>query len=309
MKLKNQIKEAISSSNGALLGLMMLFGAMLFAFLGGILGKFIFGSNIEISNFTIACQNHHLVNYLKYMQLVSAFAIFIIPAAILAFFKPNFLSLWNFKVKKSYNTTLIIALIMIVGLPFVNWTAALNAQLHLPNFLKVMQNSMASMEKSNQMLEEAFMNSLTIKGLLLNIFMMAILPAIGEELLFRGIIQPLFHKYTKRIHLSIFLTAFLFSAIHMQFLSFLPRFLMGIFFGYLFYYGKSLWLPMIGHFVNNGIAVIAYFLMTIGKIKSSPDTIANTSASWQMGLISACMISGLIYYLFYELSKQHGKIS
>jgi membrane protease YdiL (CAAX protease family) len=85
---------------------------------------------------------------------------------------------------------------------------------------------------------------------------MALLPAIFEEFLFRGTLQPFFTKWFANKHLAIILTAFIFSAIHFQFFGFIPRFLLGIYLGYLLVWGKSLWLPIIAHLMHNAVSII-----------------------------------------------------
>jgi len=92
--------------------------------------------------------------------------------------------------------------------------------------------------------------------LLINIVIMAFLPAIFEEFLFRGTLQPLFTKWFANKHVAIIVTAFIFSAIHFQFYGFIPRFLLGIYLGYLLVWSQSLWLPIIAHFMHNATSLI-----------------------------------------------------
>jgi hypothetical protein len=96
--------------------------------------------------------------------------------------------------------------------------------------------------------------------LFVNLIMIAIIPAIGEELLFRGVLLRILRDWMKNIHVAIIVSALLFSFIHFQFYGFLPRFLMGVAFGYLLHWSGSLWVPIIAHFVNNGTAVVVAFL-------------------------------------------------
>lgn len=84
----------------------------------------------------------------------------------------------------------------------------------------------------------------------------AIIPGIGEELLFRGVLQNSLHRVTKNKHIAIWVAAFLFSAIHIQFYGLVPRMMLGAVFGYLYVWSGNLWYPMIAHATNNGLAVI-----------------------------------------------------
>jgi len=91
-------------------------------------------------------------------------------------------------------------------------------------------------------------------------FIIAILPAIGEEFCFRGWLQPALQKATGNAHVAIWISAFLFSAIHFQFFGFVPRMLLGAMFGYMMYWSNSLWVPVVAHFTNNGFMVIFMYL-------------------------------------------------
>ena len=89
----------------------------------------------------------------------------------------------------------------------------------------------------------------------------AVLPAVCEEWLFRGTLQPLLFRATGNVHVAVWVSAALFSAIHMQFFGFIPRMLLGAGFGYLVVYSGSLWPAILGHFVNNAGVVIAAWWM------------------------------------------------
>ena len=125
-------------------------------------------------------------------------------------------------------------LIMFAVVPIINLLMVFNEQLHLPEGLSFIEEWMKESEAQAARLTEVFLVMDTPQELFYNLLIIAILPAIGEEFLFRGILQRLFHELTKNIHVTIFITAALFSAIHMQFYGFLPRMLLGVMFGYLY---------------------------------------------------------------------------
>ncbi len=135
----------------------------------------------------------------------------------------------------------------------------LNQSVSLPSFLKDVELWMRDMEGNAEKLTLAFLKMDSPLDLMLNILIVALLPAIGEELLFRGCLQQLLIEWTKKPHLAIFIAAALFSAIHFQFLGFIPRMLIGAFLGYLFYWSGNLWYAIIGHFVNNALQVVGYY--------------------------------------------------
>ncbi len=160
---------------------------------------------------------------------------------------------------------LLIVILMLIALPGINYTHALNQALHLPAWLSGPEKWMLDKEEAANRLTDAFLGLKSPSDLFWNIIMFGLLPAVGEELFFRGALFSILREWTKRINLTIFITAFLFSAIHLQFYGFLPRFLLGLGFGYLFYFTGSLWAPMLAHFVNNTLAVVAAYLFSIGK--------------------------------------------
>ena len=120
----------------------------------------------------------------------------------------------------------------------------------------------------------------TIWGLLANLVVIALIPAIGEELTFRGVLQQFLTKRCKNAHVAVWLSAFIFSFIHFQFYGFLPRMFLGLLLGYMFYYSGSLWTSILMHFVNNGVAVVVAFLDYKGLIDVDYEHFGATSNIW-----------------------------
>ncbi|MDD5570985.1 MAG: CPBP family intramembrane metalloprotease, partial [Bacteroidales bacterium] len=138
----------------------------------------------------------------------------------------------------------------------------------------------------------------TKKDFFINIVMIAIITPFGEEFLFRGILQKLLINATKRKHLSIIIASFIFGFFHFQFFTFLPRFLMGILFGYLLLWSKSLWLPICCHFVNNASAVIFSFLSNKKYIPSNIDDVGKQQNQILIIFISIIIVAFLIYAVY-----------
>jgi membrane protease YdiL (CAAX protease family) len=143
--------------------------------------------------------------------------------------------------------------------------------MHLPDWLSGVEKWMTAKEDSVNRVVELIMVPDNFRAMLLNLFMIAVLPAIGEELLFRGVFQKIFYTLFKSGHLAIWITAFIFSALHLQFFGFLPRFILGLIFGYLYYWSGTLWLPVISHFVNNAVSVIAAYIQGLNTVSELPD--------------------------------------
>jgi membrane protease YdiL (CAAX protease family) len=141
-------------------------------------------------------------------------------------------------------------------LPVVAGLGYLNEQITLPESMQKMETWMRELEEKSKLVLQMLTANSIIPILLLNIVVMALLPALFEEFLFRGALQPLFTKWFANKHVAIIVTALIFSAIHFQFYGFIPRFLLGIYLGYLLVWGKSLWLPVIAHFMHNAVSLI-----------------------------------------------------
>lgn len=189
-----------------------------------------------------------------------------------------------------------VVVLSVVIVPFVNVLTALNAQMVLPEWLSGVSEWMRTMEDSAAGLTMKLLNVNDSFLLLQNIILVALIPAIGEELFFRGGIQTIISD-KKNIHLAVWISAFVFSAIHLQFYGFVPRMLLGGMYGYLLFWSGSLWLPVIAHFVNNGMAVLVYYLRYNGSSMPDPDTLG-LGRQWWMAVVSALCVGALLFFLF-----------
>jgi len=209
------------------------------------------------------------IEILRSTQILYTLTLFMIPALFIAFFynkKPfKYLKLTKSAVPTNY---LNVFLVIIFSYPIVNALASLNGAINFPAGLEAMFHDM---ETKAKLVTEKILYVDTIGLLMFNLVMVALLPAIGEELLFRGIFQKHFIQLTKNEHIGILLTAIFFSAIHFQFLTFLPRVFLGIILGYLFVWSKSLWLPVVAHFINNAIAVLIVYYSHVNNLTLEQD--------------------------------------
>lgn len=241
-------------------------------------------------------ENPESLIVLKYFQTVQAIGLFILPPLILAYLYQGSISKYLY-LNKSFqgSSFLMVIVLMVFMMPFINFTAELNSRLSLPSWLSDVEQWMRNSEDEAARLTEAFLNVKTIPGLAFNLFMVAFLPAIGEELLFRGVIQKIFTRMTRNHHWGIWISAILFSAMHMQFFGFIPRMVLGAVFGYLLVWSGSMWLPMLGHFLNNAIAVTAMFLVNNGTIGEGVEDYGSTS--YYAATISLVIIAALLYLI------------
>lgn len=245
---------------------------------------------------------------LKWLQFMQTTATFLLPPILCAW-------LWDeehkpfrwlkMDVPVQWQNILLAVVIMICAVPGINLLADLNSRVELPKSLEFIEQILKSQEEAAAALTERFLQADNIGGLLLNIGLMALLPAFSEELSFRGTLQQIISKdqngkeQSTKVHLAIWITAFIFSAIHMQFYGFVPRMLLGAMFGYVFVWSGSLWVPITMHFVNNGLAVLVYYLMGESEnTKNIADTLG-AGDTWYLGVFSI-LITSLGLLIFYR---------
>ena len=238
------------------------------------------------------------INTLKWIQLLQTITLFLLPSLMIAYLCAKAPFSWlQLDKKADWKMFLWAVGIMLVALPAINMLAQWNQHMVLPTWLSGVEEWMKAKETEAEWLTKQFMSVTTISGLLVNLLLMAVLPALSEEITFRGVLQRLlnFQLSTFNSHLAIWLTAIIFSAIHMQFYGFVPRMLMGALFGYMLVWTGSLWVPMLMHFVNNGMAVLLYFMANRAHWDMDKvDAIGTGNTLW-LGIVSLVLTVVGIY--------------
>lgn len=245
------------------------------------------------------------LSFLKYFQVIQSIGLFVVPPFILARLYHGNISEY-LQINRSTNgfSYLLAAFSLLMVIPFINFLGAINSQIKLPESLSGIENWMKTMENTAEIMVEKFMKVEHISGLMFNIFMIAILPALGEELMFRGVIQRIFTNWTKNFHWGIWITAFLFSAMHMQFYGFLPRMALGAMFGYLLIWTGTMWVPILAHFVNNTMGVLGYFLISKGVITKDVEEWGTGKEQFPLVIFSMVSVGYLLFLIYrYEIGK------
>lgn len=240
------------------------------------------------------------INFVRYLLVMQEICFFIIPGIYLL----NLLNPLNRKFLEYFTVTKpneagLIFLLAFSLIPLISFAGQLNSGMHLPEDLSGVEEWMSAKEDEANNLLKGIMVSDSFSALLLNVAVTALLPAIGEEIVFRGIFQKIFQKLFRNNHVGILVIAFIFSAIHLQFFGFLPRFIMGLVFGYLYFWGGTLWLPIIAHFTNNAIMTVSV------KIRGWENSIANPDLSvWEQALILPAPIFIIVMIMLYFRNKR-----
>ena len=269
--------------NGVFSNLLLLLGtAIFFVIMAIAVWKIIFGADPAE------------INSVRWLQFAQAIGMFVVPPLVLAY-------LWSDKPlrylcldkKPDLINVLFVVLFMVLVIPFVNLLGEWNQQLRLPHAFAAIEAQMKASEAGIALLTKKLLDVHSLKGLFGNVFLMAFIPAFGEELFFRGAFQQIIQNKKNAI-MAIWLTAFIFSAIHFQFYGFIPRLLMGAFFGYLLVWSGNLWLPVLAHFTNNTVAIVFYYLKNNGFQVFDIDTLGTGDTLW-VGYVSGLLTLILIF--------------
>jgi hypothetical protein len=269
----------------AMLGLSLI-SLLLVMIVGFVIGAAVWGNDFT-SAFLDASKNENYIEYMKYLQILSHLGMFIVPALIFGRLSGgNTIS--YFTLNKSTGIAVFFAALLLIAFaqPFINILVEWNQGLKLPDSMSSTQQWMQQSEDEANKMTELFMTTGTVSGLMVNLLMMALIPAIGEELVFRGVLQRLLVRWFRSAWIGITVASVIFSAIHVQFFGFVPRFVLGFVLGFVFQVSGRLWISIFIHFLNNSLAVITYWLYANKTISVSPDDIANFNNNIPVLLIS-----------------------
>jgi uncharacterized protein len=316
--VNNQSEHITTAVRAPWRNVMILFGLILLGLSAGNLLSVlaIFCINSLQSNVSIEALSHIVQNpeqvphawyYIMFMQTVVHVCTFLIPSLIYwRWIESQQLKQFLKKPSPSILLFLIAFLVVLVFMPFNSLIIELNQNMRFPANLKFIEDWMSSEENTLQRLSNFLTDFTTFPKFIVAIVVIAVIPAIGEECLFRGLIQRKIFSKTKDMHVAIWVSAALFSAIHLQFYGFVPRMLLGSVFGYLYWWSSNLWIPIFAHFVNNGSTLLLLFL---NKRQVIQFDIENTESSVSVigGLLSLVLTLGLLY--FFKKNTGHLTIS
>lgn len=298
------------AENSAYVQLLILGGYALAGVLIGTIISFailagLYGPNVLMDPAGLTSGDPKYLDGLKIVQILTTIGLFMAPAMALAWTEGKKLDeFYGFK-KPQALLLLSVFVIMAVSSPITELTGLINQKMTLPGILKPLENWMREKEDETMRMTIELLTVRKPWDFAVNMFMIAILPAIAEELMFRGGIQRSLMRMVRNPHVAIWLTAIIFSAIHMQFFGFVPRMLLGALFGYIYFWTKSLWYTMFAHFLNNGYAVcLALYLQKHNMPLNSAD---NTSNFNWIGYGISILLTIFALYYFKRQTTSHGK--
>jgi membrane protease YdiL (CAAX protease family) len=228
------------------------------------------------------------------MILLPLLYIFFIKKELKApIFQPSWKQIFSFLIAAISITFVIMPLVGIIG----DW----NKEMQLPHGWEAIEESMRRMEDSAAKATKLIVSYNSIGEMFLVIFTIAFLPAIAEELVFRGILLNDLINTTKNIHVAVFVSAFIFSFIHFQFFGFFPRLLLGIVLGYLYITSGNILVSMLMHFTNNAMVVLALNLHSKGILKMDPESSKDLPVE---SIYISVILSSTLLYLCWKMFKQ-----
>jgi membrane protease YdiL (CAAX protease family) len=272
------------------------------AFLGLAAGCFIL--NIAIFSFfvrditaVLATKNTVLpsgaIDQYKLAQLVSSIISFIIPALLFGYYSsPRSLPYIGIQKNVSFILIVVSILLLFSIQPFITWLGEINAKATFGAF----QKSLIEKEALYNQQLKLFLKMNNVRDLLINLFIMALLPALGEELFFRGSLQKALVRLTNIPWVAIFISSMIFALLHGTVFKLFPIFTLGLILGIVYYVTRNLWYTIIIHFVNNALAVLTVYYANKSEVlkKLAGDEL---SVPLYGALVSVIIGIGIIYFL------------
>lgn len=237
-----------------------------------------------------------VVAYLKLTQFLYTLVVYLVPAGLFAWLMDKRPLTWlQLDHTPGFRPSLLAILVMLSALPLVAFSSEWNQQWPI-------SESARALEQQAEVLTRTMLNMPHIWDLLINLVLIAILPAIAEELFFRGVLQQLFTRAFRIGWIAVLVTAILFSAIHGQMLGFMPRLILGFLLGAIYLVTGNLWLSIIGHFLNNGMQVVAYYLFQHKLMTTDPTK--EQSVEWYSVILSVAFTIILLRFLEKKSPRQ-----
>ncbi|NBW02947.1 MAG: CPBP family intramembrane metalloprotease [Cytophagia bacterium] len=188
-------------------------------------------------------------------------------------------------------------LTILVSMPFLEYVIQWNQNLILPAGFEELESWMKTSEQNMAQLTKFLLNFTSPTDFAIAIAVIGGMAALGEEIFFRGVVQSLFERYIGNAHVAIWVSAAIFSFIHMQFYGFFPRLFLGAFFGYLYVWFRTIWVPIAAHFFNNAWTLLMHYLYQQKQIQINPEEMG-AMVPWWSALLSLALVAFYIKRLY-----------
>ncbi len=280
-----------SQTERPLLSKILILVGLTFVFMtvGSMIAIVLFSSMTGMPYTQVADFSKHLNEYQNMYDGVMALQTFSTPVPFIA----ASLFYWYYIEKQTIHTLsfrdakpidfILVGLLVISFMGFDALIIEMNQNMKLPEAWKGIEKAMKEGENATAELTKFLTNFHSLSQLIVALVVVAVLAGVSEELLFRGVLQNIIQKATKNPHIAIWFTAFTFSFIHFQFYGFVPRMLLGALFGYLYFWTKSLWIPMFAHIVNNGFTLVMAYLSDMKMVKVDIEDTKSVPLSMALG--------------------------
>ena len=280
------IKNATLGTKLLTFALLLIFGLLFSSVLGVLVAMTNGGSIFDLKN-------------LQIIQVLNQVIGFLMPPVVYAMLvqeKP-----WDYLgIKKLQTWSLLGIVAMFTVIPFLGTVNDWNNGIVFPESMRAIEEQLRSIQTKSDEIVKIFISQGTLFSSLL---IVAALAAVSEELLFRSVIQKALIKLFRNAHVAIIVTAFLFSAFHMDFFGFFPRFILGLMLGYMFWMSGSIFPSMLMHFVNNATIVMLYYLNTRGFIDVDVESFGSTDNV--LVIILSLITTVAIFIVCNRLNKRH----
>ena len=278
----------------------MIGGAFVASFFYSVLGEYLYGVSIFQLGEALAnpTEAPNTAAALMFYQGITSFFMFIVgPLYLLRMMGFDLNPYLSWKERPALALVLLSGLLVVLIMPFnsllINW----NASVHFPGFMKGFEEWARAEESQAKQMTKLLADFGSVPQLLVGLLVIAIIPAIGEELVFRGVLQRQLHRWAGNMHVAVWLAALIFAAIHVQFFGFVPRVVLGALFGYLYFWSGRIIVPIVAHFVNNGFTVFLLYLQQTNQLKGF-DVESTDAMPWYTVVISLVLSAAVLYFLY-----------
>jgi membrane protease YdiL (CAAX protease family) len=242
-------------------------------------------------------------NTLKAMQIAVSLGMFFLPAFLFAYMKgEKAFSFLQLSFKPSWQLLLLVVPIVLLAAPFIAAMLELNQQMSLPAALSQLEQYLKTTEQANEQMLKKLLIMNTPSDFLINMLMVAVIPALGEEIFFRGCLQRVLTDLYRNAYVAIIMGAIIFSFIHFQFYGFLPRMILGVLFGYMLLWTGNLWYSVLAHFLHNGLQVTVLYLFQQKIITYDIEATQSVSPVLAFGA------TAILFYVLAMFQKKSGSI-